>query len=137
MAYLRKEDLRSYNRRWMAARRQEFFNGKSCTSCGSKESLELDHIDRATKVHHAIWSWCKERRKAELAKCQVLCHNCHAKKTAAEIKIPFCERFAKVDEVIARQIKYSDERASEIVKRLGISKFVVSRIRTGQSWQHI
>jgi hypothetical protein len=44
--------------------------------------LELDHVDPALKVSHRVWSWARERREAELAKCQVLCHDCHVAKTA-------------------------------------------------------
>lgn len=64
--------------------RAAFFNGKSCVKCGSTEQLELDHIDPAQKTEHRIWTWSPERRAEELAKCQVLCHDCHQKKTSAE-----------------------------------------------------
>lgn len=74
---LRKE----YAREWMASRRSEWFADKVCAKCGSKENLELDHIDPSQKTDHKIWSWSKDRREAELAKCQPLCHDCHAKKT--------------------------------------------------------
>ncbi len=73
-----------YHAKWVAARRKDYFLGKLCAKCGSTERLELDHIDPETKVHHAIWSWSKERRDKEAKKCQVLCHDCHKKKTAAE-----------------------------------------------------
>lgn len=55
-----------------------------CAECGSREDLELDHKDRAQKVNHRVWSWTAERREAELAKCQVLCRDCHQEKTRAE-----------------------------------------------------
>lgn len=45
--------------------------------CGSIENLEVDHIDSSTKVGHNVWSWKQERRDEELAKCQVLCKDCH------------------------------------------------------------
>ncbi len=71
----------AYQREWIARRRSEWFADKRCTLCGSTEDLEIDHIDRATKVSHRIWSWAAERRDAELEKCQVLCHPCHIIKT--------------------------------------------------------
>lgn len=54
----------------------------------SSEKLELDHIDPSTRVSHAVWSWAKNRREEELAKCQVLCHDCHVKKTNKETYKP-------------------------------------------------
>jgi hypothetical protein len=77
----RKEYHRNYGREWMRKRRREFFEGKACVQCGAAERLELDHIDPSQKTSHKVWSWRKERREAELAKCQVLCVLCHKKKT--------------------------------------------------------
>jgi hypothetical protein len=75
------EARRAYYRQWMARRREAWFreNGP-CRRCGTWERLELDHIDRTTKISHAVWSWSDERRNAELAKCQPLCHDCHIQK---------------------------------------------------------
>lgn len=55
-----------------------------CVKCGSKKELQVDHIDPEDKVTHRVWSWSKARREVELAKCQVLCHECHKKKTAKQ-----------------------------------------------------
>lgn len=85
MPYADRERQREYRREWYAARRAAWFaaNGP-CAQCGSWERLELDHVDPATKVHHVIWSWSDARREAELAKCQILCVDCHDEKTAGE-----------------------------------------------------
>lgn len=56
-----------------------------CKRCGSWENLELDHINRNEKESHCVWSWSEDRRSKELEKCQVLCHNCHAKKTHEDL----------------------------------------------------
>lgn len=82
-----KEEQREYQRKWRAARREEYFKGKACVKCGSTDRLELDHIDRKTKVSHNIWSWSEVRRNEELAKCQVLCYTCHKAKTKTENEI--------------------------------------------------
>lgn len=80
MPYVMPEVQRAYRRNWLAERRQRFFEGKVCVQCGSADRLQLDHIDPAEKVSHKVWSWAKERRDAELAKCQVLCGACHIEK---------------------------------------------------------
>jgi len=68
----------------MAERRFVWLNANGpCVKCGSDEDLEVDHIDPSLKIDHKVWSWSDVRRSAELAKCQVLCHKCHARKTAA------------------------------------------------------
>lgn len=59
-----------------------------CANCGSTDRLEVDHIDRSTKVDHKVWTWAQERRTLELSKCQVLCHKCHKIKTKSEISKP-------------------------------------------------
>jgi 5-methylcytosine-specific restriction endonuclease McrA len=72
---------RRYGRTWLADRRAAWLKEHGPCRCGSWEQLEVDHIDPAQKVDHRLWSWSKERRDAELAKCQVLCHTCHLDKT--------------------------------------------------------
>lgn len=84
MAYKDIEKKREYQRVWIANRRAAYFKDKSCVKCKSTERLELDHIIPALKTSHNIWSWRKERREAELMKCQVLCHDCHVKKTTID-----------------------------------------------------
>jgi hypothetical protein len=80
-----KEAQREYQRKWMAARRANWFRDKCCVRCGSKTNLEIDHIDPLTKVSHYVWSWAEERRNAELAKCQVLCRPCHQAKSVDDL----------------------------------------------------
>lgn len=72
---------RNYQRVWIRKRREDFFADKLCARCGSATDLELDHVNPALKVSHNIWSWRRERRETELAKCQVLCRKCHVTKT--------------------------------------------------------
>ena len=80
-----KEEQRKYQREWKAKRRQEWLDANGpCVQCGSSDSLEVDHITPSTKVSHNVWSWSEERRKEELAKCQVLCKKCHGIKTQKE-----------------------------------------------------
>ena len=74
---MNKETLKKYKRLWVAKRRALFFSVKSCIWCGSKENLELHHVDPATKDTSSIWSWSEERRNKEIEKCIVLCKDCH------------------------------------------------------------
>lgn len=92
-----KEYLSAYRLRYMHRLRQEWIaeNGP-CVQCGSAEQLEVDHIDPTTKdprlgpAGSRMWSWGKEARAIELAKCQVLCHTCHNAKTALQLHKGVC-----------------------------------------------
>lgn len=85
MGYTDKEKQRAYQRAWMKKRREDWLieNGP-CVLCGSDDDLQVDHVDRQTKITHRVWSLNKERRLRELSKCQVLCQPCHSKKTTAD-----------------------------------------------------
>ena len=81
----RRRELRAYNTdlvgRWKVR--------KGCCRCGYKahqSALHLNHIDPLTKYkpgsNKAYDSgWSKLRIKEELAKCEILCANCHAIET--------------------------------------------------------
>jgi hypothetical protein len=78
---------RAYDREWRRKRRAEWVEANGpCAHCGGEDQLEVDHVNRADKTMEpaSIWGRRLEEREAELAKCQVLCHECHANKTASE-----------------------------------------------------
>lgn len=79
---------RLYSRQWVAKRRQDWFANKTCSKCPSTHRLELHHLDPAKKVSHSIWSWSQSRRDAEIAKCEVLCHECHKIETRKQQSKP-------------------------------------------------
>ncbi len=68
---------REYQRQYLARRRAEYMADKVCVVCGTDEQLEIHHREPSLKVSHRIWSWSRERREAELAKCEVRCMECH------------------------------------------------------------
>jgi 5-methylcytosine-specific restriction endonuclease McrA len=81
MPFASRKQNKDYQRDWLRRRREAHFKDKLCAHCGSTENLELDHIDPTQKVSHKMWGWSEERRNVELDKCQVLCKECHDKKT--------------------------------------------------------
>lgn len=93
MPFKDKEAQREYQRQWVARRRSEYMADKCCAVCGRTDKLEIDHIDPETKVSHSIWSWSEKRRAEELAKCQILCGDCHQRKSSQ-----FCrDKFSYID----------------------------------------
>lgn len=79
---------REYQAQWARRRRDDWIasRGGVCEKCGSSDRLEVDHIDPKTKLMNPreVWNRRDEVRLAELAKCQVLCHECHKAKSLAE-----------------------------------------------------
>lgn len=67
--------------------RERILKKYGCRSCGEQDIkvLEFDHIDPATKVEKIskMVKRCATMKdiKNEMRKCQVLCFNCHIKKT--------------------------------------------------------
>lgn len=66
----------------------EYWRQNPCVVCGESDPrcLTFDHIDPATKsdtVSNLVGTGAAMTTvMAEIAKCQVLCSNCHAKRTS-------------------------------------------------------
>lgn len=78
---------RQYQLAWKDARRKEWLDEHGpCIECGTWDDLEIDHKDPSLKEIKisAIWSLTKVKRDRELAKCQVLCRQCHYRKSATD-----------------------------------------------------
>lgn len=58
---------------------------EGCIECGSKERLELDHINPEEKEWNPKRSMCSKKLTEnfwkEINKCQLLCYDCHKEKT--------------------------------------------------------
>jgi 5-methylcytosine-specific restriction endonuclease McrA len=83
-----KEQKREWARKKRIERRKFIYNylGSKCSSCGTTDKLEVDHIDPVTKsntVSHLL-THSEARLLEELDKCQLLCTPCHKKKTALQ-----------------------------------------------------
>lgn len=84
MPYNILSEQQNYQLNWIRKRRDEWINENGpCKICGSNEDLEIDHINPNDKEINIsrIWSRKKEIRDKELSKCQVLCSDCHWRKT--------------------------------------------------------
>lgn len=85
MPYADKEQLRKYQREWARKRREKYMGGKPCAWCGEhSDKMNLHHRDPTQKVTHRIWNWKEERILEELAKCDIICEDCHIEHHAAE-----------------------------------------------------
>lgn len=65
----------------------EFLLNNPCVKCGETNTvvLELDHLrDKKYCISEIIFSHSWESVQEEMKKCQVLCANCHKKKTARD-----------------------------------------------------
>lgn len=60
--------------------------GGECKACGSTDQLEFDHIDPLTKLFDISkkFNLSLDRVREEAKKCQLLCHDCHERKSAEE-----------------------------------------------------
>ena len=57
--------------------------GGKCVNCGSVENLQIDHIDRTTKLFNVstgVQNYSMEKVWTEVRKCQLLCKICHRQK---------------------------------------------------------
>ena len=130
-----KAAQREYQRRWKNARRAAFLQGKSCAWCGSTAGLEIDHIDQAAKEDHRIWSWSSERRLRELAKCQVLCRQCHEARTRDQ-----CQHLRKLSEEdirTIRQLHTAGMSARGLGRIFGVCDSTIRRVLKREAWRHV
>lgn len=91
MTYKNKEDLKRWKKRDLTEKRQfinEYKTSRGCQLCGyddHPQALTFDHLDQETKRRD--WSsknltrWNRKELLEELAKCRVLCFNCHMVET--------------------------------------------------------
>lgn len=86
----RAKERRIKIRRELQRNLLEYLREKSCAECGEFDIrvLEFDHIEPKTKnfgIAEAIRNGMKWRDiLVELEMCQILCANCHKKRTAAQ-----------------------------------------------------
>lgn len=144
MPYKDPEKQREYQRLWLAQRREAFFSDKSCVDCGRKEDLEIDHVDPKLKINHRVWSWSRQRRETELAKCVVRCVGCHQQKTTTHRESGFLPGSAHPlaalteDQVhsIREQVGWGASQA-DMARLFKVQKMTISRIVNRHTWKHV
>lgn len=87
----------TYDRQRYQRERAEIIGtvGACCVQCGASNDLEVDHIDPATKAFDVLENLHRDRSVLmdELAKCQLLCSACHAKKHASSAEHGTARRY--------------------------------------------
>lgn len=140
MPYSDPEKQREWDRQWMARRRSEWMTAHGpCVDCGSWSDLQVDHVDASTKITHRVWSWAKDRREAELAKCAVRCVRCHDAKTLACHEDPRGEQHwaAKLKADQIPDIRASQVSISQLARTYGVSRKAIRLVRSRKNWAHI
>lgn len=137
----RREYLSLYQSKWVRKRRDDWMKANGpCRMCGSDQKLELDHIDPTQKVSHRIWSWARDRFEAEASKCQVLCRDCHRRKTAHWNGMRMLGQPGPVPKLNPSQVQQIRRRLAagvtqrKIAAEFGVTNSVISRINTGRNW---
>lgn len=63
---------------WNGAKaRHMYLANKSCVSCGSTDRLQFHHRNPDERTDDVNFTRSDERVLAEIAKCDILCHDCH------------------------------------------------------------
>lgn len=84
-------DHAEYQREKYNSRKEKYISilGGQCIVCESISDLEFDHIDPTTKEYNIttlLSKYSDDIIKKELDKCQLLCKECHRKKSIKEAK---------------------------------------------------
>lgn len=122
--------------------------GGRCAHCGSTHALEFDHIDPVAKlftIARKLAGVSDARLQEELAKCQLLCFDCHLVKTKSEGhgggKPGEGSNFAKLTEcqVLEIRSKYVPRRYTMpmLAAEYGVTADAVKLVIARKTWKHI
>lgn len=97
MPYGDKKKQKEYQKNWHRERRANWVTSKGgrCTFCNSTKKIQVDHIDPILKPRDKngqkprcgsrVWSRGNNDREEELKNCQILCWECHKKKSQVDV----------------------------------------------------
>lgn len=139
MSYKSKEQQRRYQRKWMNRRRRRWLDENGPCPCGATVDLEVHHRDPGRKVSHRVWSWKRERREAELAKCTVLCAACHREETTLQQRgeLNVTAKLTRVEVVQIHRLAAAGSAQGDIAARYGVHRTTVGKILRGERWAHV
>ena len=145
MVFDRKEYIRNYQREWIKKRRLAWVHQNGpCRHCGSWERLQVDHIDHRTKALNpkALWSLSPQNpiRIAELAKCQVLCFDCHqGKSTETRARGERHGQSVLIETQIheIRVLLRKGFTQASIAQQFGVHRSTISDIKHNRKWRHL
>lgn len=101
------KEINNHKRNLRKRRIYEHFGG-CCVKCGSTDNLEVDHINPAhKKSKQSFYAMGFDKVIAEEDNLQLLCHDCHKKKSHAQKQVAY-ELFRELplDEQEMRMLKY-------------------------------
>jgi 5-methylcytosine-specific restriction endonuclease McrA len=136
------EEQREYQRIWIANRRSQWIAEHGpCALCGSSERLEVDHTDPTQKLLKParLWSMSPKnpRRIAELAKCRVLCYDCHMAKSKNEKLQGEDAPHAKLTTEDILAIRESKESYRALGARYKVCYSTIGKIKRMERWTHL
>jgi hypothetical protein len=140
MPYGDSDRQRRYQNEWIKRRRLDWLEANGpCVDCGTWDELQVDHVDAGQKVSHRVWSWKKERREAELAKCVVRCEPCHRTKTTENRERAHGERNgnARLTEREVREIRVSTLPKRQLGRVYGVSDHTIRMIKLRTLWKYV
>ena len=90
-----REQIKEHNRKYKARIQQYLWDLKSSTPCADCDKqypyyvMQFDHIDEKTVKGGMgyMWKnkWSMEKVRAEVARCEIVCANCHAQRTFSRL----------------------------------------------------